>query len=113
MSELARVDPAVQDEKVVLASKVSDKEEDTSINTGTVDPLEGDDADVNVQNGYTGSTHQHPFTQPLEAEYWKNIYEEAKYEGRHRFDPSEQWSSSEEKKLVRKVSSALAVLNQY
>ncbi|TGZ77285.1 MFS general substrate transporter [Ascodesmis nigricans] len=37
------------------------------------------------------------------AEYWRGVYEKAKYEGRHRYDPSYKWTAAEEKRLVRKI----------
>lgn len=43
------------------------------------------------------------------ALYWKEVYENAKYEGRHRYDPSYKWTAAEEKKLLRKVCSPPAV----
>jgi hypothetical protein len=33
----------------------------------------------------------------------------AEYEGRHRYDPSAEWTESEEKKLVRRVSSGSCI----
>jgi hypothetical protein len=50
-----------------------------------------------------GSYDDHPFSDPTTAEYWRGVYEKAKYEGRHRFDPNYTWSAEEERKLVRKV----------
>lgn len=41
------------------------------------------------------------------AEYWRQVYENAKYEGRHRYDPSYKWTAAEEKKLLRKVSQTI------
>jgi hypothetical protein len=51
-----------------------------------------------------GLDHQHPFSDPDEARRWADTYEKARYEGRHRFDPSYQWDVRTEKRLVRKVS---------
>jgi hypothetical protein len=50
-----------------------------------------------------GSVEPHVFSHPARAEYWRNIYENAKYECRHRFDPSFQWSHQGEVLLKRKV----------
>lgn len=55
------------------------------------------------KSNFLGSTHQHAFSTPAQAEYWLNIYKTAGYEGTHRFDPSLQWTEQEEKRLVRKV----------
>lgn len=51
-----------------------------------------------------GSYHNHIFSDPSVAAYWATIYEKAKYEGRHRFDPSFTYSAREEKQVKRKVS---------
>lgn len=57
----------------------------------------------NVSDG-RGSTADHIFSDPSIADYWRKKYEAAKYENRHRFDPSYTWTAQEERKLVRKVS---------
>ena len=51
-----------------------------------------------------GSDGEHAFSDPKVAEYWRGVYENAKYECRHRFDPSATWTPEEEKKLRRRVS---------
>ena len=56
-----------------------------------------------VSGGY-GSSDEHVFKDPNVADYWRGIYEKARYENRHRFDPDFKWTAEEEKKLVRKVS---------
>lgn len=60
-------------------------------------------------DGDYGSYGVHVFTDPKVAEYWRNVYEAASYEGRHRFDPTFTWSATEEKHLKRKVSSLVAL----
>lgn len=50
-----------------------------------------------------GSVEPHVFSDPARAEHWRNVYENAKYECRHRFDPSFQWSAKGEVLLKRKV----------
>lgn len=54
--------------------------------------------------GDYGSDSNHAFSDPKVADYWRGVYETAKYEGRHRFDPDITWSAEEEKKLRWKVS---------
>lgn len=49
------------------------------------------------------NSRQHVFSDPLAAEHWRNIYEKAGYENRHRFDPEFTWTAEDERKLVRKV----------
>lgn len=50
-----------------------------------------------------GSTDDHPFSDPAMATHWRQIYEKANYENRHRFDPEFTWTAEEEKRLLRKV----------
>lgn len=52
--------------------------------------------------GY-GSSDDHIFKDPLVASHWRDIYEQANYENRHRFDPDLQWTAEEEKKVLRKI----------
>lgn len=51
----------------------------------------------------------HIFSDPVVAEHWRQIYEKAGYENRHRFDPTFSWSAEEEWKLVRKVDSRIVL----
>jgi hypothetical protein len=57
-----------------------------------------------------GSNGDHVFSDPKVAEYWRGIYENARYECRHRFDPSATWTPEEEKKLRRRVSDTTIIL---
>ncbi|KAH7132385.1 major facilitator superfamily domain-containing protein [Dendryphion nanum] len=50
-----------------------------------------------------GSYEDHVFSDRVTAQYWRDVYEKAQYEGRHRFDPNYTWTAVEEKKLVRKL----------
>jgi hypothetical protein len=50
-----------------------------------------------------GSHEDHIFKDPVTAQYWREVYDKAEYEGRHRFDPNYTWTAEEEKRLVRKV----------
>lgn len=50
-----------------------------------------------------GSYDDHPFADRVTAQYWREVYDKAEYEGRHRFDPNYTWTAEEERKLVRKV----------
>lgn len=52
----------------------------------------------------------HIFQDRTLAEHWSNVYEEANYEGRHRFDPTFQWTKEEEKTLVRKLDLRIMLL---
>lgn len=46
---------------------------------------------------------ENPFSDPAKAVYWKEVYENSRYECRHVFDPDIAWSREEEKKIVRKL----------
>ncbi|KZL65140.1 allantoate permease (permease for phthalate transporter) [Colletotrichum tofieldiae] len=50
-----------------------------------------------------GSVEPHVFSNPCRASHWKQIYEDAAYEGRHRFDASFTWSADEEKGLKKRL----------
>ncbi|KAH8726161.1 major facilitator superfamily domain-containing protein [Phaeosphaeriaceae sp. PMI808] len=50
-----------------------------------------------------GSHVDHPFSDHVTAAHWRKVYENAKYEGSHRFDPKYTWTAEEEKSLVRKL----------
>lgn len=55
-----------------------------------------------------GSVEPHVFSHPARAEYWKNIFENARYECRHRFDPSFEWSPEKEAAVKKKVNPVLS-----
>jgi hypothetical protein len=57
-----------------------------------------------------GSNGEHAFSDPKVAEYWRGVYENARYECRHRFDPTATWTPEEEKKLRRRVSGTTSVI---
>ncbi|KAK4215074.1 major facilitator superfamily domain-containing protein [Rhypophila decipiens] len=59
-------------------------------------------------DGY-GSSDDHAFSDPTVANHWRGIYESARYENRHRFDPGFKWTPDEEKKLVRKIDMRIMV----
>jgi hypothetical protein len=56
------------------------------------------------------SADDHVFKDRVTAQYWRDVYDKAEYEGRHRFDPDYTWTEAEEKRLVRKVRSRLPTL---
>lgn len=62
--------------------------------------------DTTYVDGYYGSGSNHIFADEIVTFRWRGVYEKAKYEGYHRFDPSYKWTAKEEKTLLRKVSLA-------
>ncbi len=75
--------------------------------TKSPDPSGSEDISIHEDiDGDYGSYSNHVFSDPKVAEYWRNVYENAHYEGRHRFDPSFTWGATEEKRLKRKVGSS-------
>lgn len=64
----------------------------------------GSDNASNTEIPSQGSHGDHVFSDRVTAQYWREVYERAKYEGRHRFDPNYTWTAAEEKRLVRKVT---------
>lgn len=57
-----------------------------------------------IEEFYGDSGDNHVFSDPVVAEYWREVYERNGYENRHRFDPNYKWTAEEEKRLVRRVS---------
>jgi hypothetical protein len=66
-------------------------------------PVVSSAASVSNDSSGAGSADEHPFSDPVVADRWRKVYENARYENRHRFDPTFKWTPEEEKKLVRKV----------
>ncbi|GJC98546.1 ophD permease for phthalate transporter [Colletotrichum higginsianum] len=60
-----------------------------------------------------GSIEPHVFSNPRRASHWQQIYENAAYEGRHRFDASLTWSADEEKRLRKRLDDLGASTNDY
>lgn len=44
-----------------------------------------------------------PFLDPKVAEHYRSVYENAQYECRHVFDPTLEWTTAEERRIVRKL----------
>ncbi|KAF9269382.1 MFS general substrate transporter [Marasmius fiardii PR-910] len=85
-------------------SNTEDNNETASIEkaSATSESSQESFTDVEIQGDY-GSGRDHSFSDPKIADYWRNVYESAKYEGRHRYDPSFTWSASEEIRLKKRV----------
>ncbi|KAI2624529.1 MFS general substrate transporter [Xylaria nigripes] len=46
---------------------------------------------------------RNPFADQRLAAHWKQIYDNSRYECRHVFDPTLEWTEEEEKKIIRKL----------
>lgn len=69
--------------------------------SGNVIDAEGNVIIQNQTDVYNDSDlKKNIFLDPEVAEYYRGIYENAKYEGRHVFDPELTWTKEEEKKIV-------------
>jgi hypothetical protein len=66
----------------------------TSLNSDEGIPLTG---------SQYGSVIPHIFTDPSRSAHGSGVYEASKYECRHRFDSTLEWSAEDEKKVLRKV----------
>ncbi|KAK0609606.1 major facilitator superfamily domain-containing protein [Bombardia bombarda] len=64
--------------------------------------LANENGNQSSDSGY-GSSAEHIFNDATVAEYWRNVYDKASYENRHRFDPEFKWAADEERKLVKKI----------
>lgn len=62
-----------------------------------------------VSDEESSVAEQHIFNNPVVAERWRDIYEKAEYENRHRFDPTFMCTPEEEKRLVRKIDFRIMV----
>src|SRR5690606_5716464 len=63
--------------------------------------------EYDVEDGEYRSQGRHIFSDEKIAAHWRGIYEEAKYEGRHRFDPEFKWTAEEEKKVLKKIDARI------
>ncbi|CAK4031427.1 MFS transporter [Lecanosticta acicola] len=75
---------------------VSEREDVSSTPSSDLENLPG-------HHHYGSNRREHVFSDPAVAAHWQGIYDEAEYEGRHRFDPECSWTAEEERGLVRKV----------
>lgn len=69
-----------------------------NITTQIKSPLEIDES-----SDRSSLDSKNPFKDPNTAEYYRNLYEDAKYECREAFDPDYEWTPAEERRLVRKL----------
>lgn len=87
--------------------QIAGKSKEGSYDSKNVDVSAPVDADrgstEDSANEDYGSSSDHIFSDPVVADRWRQIYEQARYENRHRFDPDCRWTAREETKLVRKI----------
>lgn len=81
---------------------MTDKKADDVLSI-SVDSI-SDISDTDIVSVIDGSgTGGNIFRNPKVAKHFAKLYEDAKYENRHLFDPELEWTPQEEKKLVRKL----------
>ncbi|KAH6647186.1 major facilitator superfamily domain-containing protein [Truncatella angustata] len=82
-----------------MSSSTDEKQVASLDNSHAVESSEAPTVDA---DGY-GSSENHIFKDPTIASYWRNVYKNAGYENRHRFDPNLSWTADEEKRVRRKI----------
>jgi hypothetical protein len=68
----------------------------------SVDEMKNDETTTSSAASST-MTEDNPFSDPEVAKRYRDIYEKARYECRHRFDPGLTWTAEEERQLVRRL----------
>ena len=96
-------------EKVAPTAGLDGKDLNTTTNTQDATSTDSSGDEERAANDL-GSNDEHVFSDPKVAEYWRGVYENARYECRHRFDPTATWTPEEEKKLRRRVSDTMSVV---
>lgn len=73
---------------------------------GTLDPkntfTSSSSSDLSEASDYS-ELKANPFLDPVVAEHWRKVYEEADYECKDAFDPHVTWTEEEEKAVIRKI----------
>ncbi|KAH7374162.1 major facilitator superfamily domain-containing protein [Cadophora sp. MPI-SDFR-AT-0126] len=87
----------------ILGSSPSDEKRVSKEQAISNPPTSDSDSEIQNVTPEYGSYHNHVFASPSVAEYWRQVYEKAHYEGRHRFDPLFTWTAEEEKRVRRKI----------
>ncbi|KAH8681969.1 permease of the major facilitator superfamily [Xylariales sp. PMI_506] len=88
--------PQIQDDIPVVVQN-PERNEKTSDVKKTVEDVYDSTSDSEVFDG------RNPFIDPEVANRWRDTYEAASYECRHKFDPELKWTEEDEKKLVKKL----------
>ncbi|SPO24710.1 related to permease [Ustilago trichophora] len=76
---------------------------------GAWSPSSNGNAESLVDDALAPLSRSHVFQDEKVAEYWRQLYETTKYENRHRFDPTFEWTVEEERKVRRKVDARILV----
>lgn len=77
----------------------------SSVEHGAVDKTVADVSQESAKGLDSDDEYQknNPFADPDVASHYRALYEKARYECRHAFDPSLEWTPAEEKAIVRKL----------
>lgn len=97
LGQLGAIDVKHGDSKPSYEAPPGDTKDFTVV--GVSDRSSGSDSEDSDEDALA----KNPFLDPVAAERWKQVYEDAQYECRHVFDPTLTWTEEEEKKIVRKL----------
>ncbi|KAJ1584911.1 hypothetical protein NDA11_003069 [Ustilago hordei] len=80
-----------------------------SAGDGSNSPSSNGNAESLIDDASAPLSRTHVFQDEKIAEHWRQLYERTSYENRHRFDPNFEWTSAEEKKVLRKIDTRVLV----
>lgn len=90
-------------ESTALLSPQSKKKDSTIISVISIDEDKSfNSRNFDFENNDNGTEHN-VFANPDVAAYYRKVYENAEYEGRHVFDPEMTWSKDEERRVLWKI----------
>jgi hypothetical protein len=76
--------------------------DDAEVVTAQGNIITKDGAVISTEDGHQ-IRQKNVFQDPEIAAYYVGVYEKAKYESRHVFDPNATWTEEEEKRIIRKL----------
>jgi len=83
----------------IVALDIDGKHNDRNRHGGSGSSTQKDGFGISLEETFDSN----PFGDPEVAAHYRAIYEEARYECRDAFDPSLEWTSQEERRIVRKL----------
>ncbi|KAJ1027543.1 hypothetical protein NDA18_003545 [Ustilago nuda] len=98
----------IQDRHGSVSSSIVDDDK-KSAGDGSNSPSSNGKAESLIDDASAPLSRTHVFQDEKIAEHWRQLYERTSYENRHRFDPNFEWTSAEEKKVLRKIDTRILV----